>query len=216
LIVGAATVVGLIILFGPHRDDEGPPPTEVVVVETAPPQQVAGPTSVPPPTTRPAQTPNPQSIGFDREAIRRIDPNAVIVSITAYGMPARVGLQTQNSADQLSSGSFVPDRGVNVACLPDVQYASPCTSYVLVKKGATIVVSAGNSLAGFWPSLDHLRGPGCDIGKVSADRTCTVQASSDLDYVAVYYGSDSSGDYVYPRCPPNRGTSTSEWIRRCQ
>jgi hypothetical protein len=159
-------------------------------------------------------------VGFDKTTLR-LDPDAVIVAITAYGMPARVAIVVQNDGDRLSTGMFDPARGVNTGCLPDTQFPGPCVSYAVVRKGASVNITAGNSRAGFWPNLDFLRGPGCDLGRTGdRDHVCTITVSADVEFVAVYYGEDTpNGLYQFPKCPAGealeRARASSQWARRC-
>jgi hypothetical protein len=191
--------------------------------DDTPPVQSSGP----PVATMIAPSPAPQSgnnsqTGIDKDALRRLDPNALLITLTAHGMPARVGIQAQNDSEVVSRGTFVLGK-MNTACIPETQYPAPCVSYMLVKRGATVNVQFGDSRAGFWPLFGYIRGGGCDReGGGSIDRTCSIIMLSDVDMTAMYYGDTTpSGRYQYPKCPvpeerSRPGATVEPWIARCQ
>lgn len=183
--------------------------------------KVTAPTVVPPtivdvvaPTVPAAVTAAPGFYGpaaIDRDALREgYDEDAVLLTITAYGMPARVSATADNPDDSYSNG-FVS------SCPPDDIYPQPCVSYVLAKRGASVTVSVGDSRAGYWPVLDYVRGAGCDIVGNGRDQTCKISLSSDVDLVALYSGGENPGlsYYAFPTCPTQRGAATSAWQSRC-
>ncbi len=215
LLLGGLGLAGLIIFLGGGDKDDPEP----VVEATSAPTTVAAAPNVPVATRQTSQT-NPQPSGVDKDALRLRDPNNVIVTVAAYGLPARVGITAQNDSEVKSRGVYVAGNA-NLACLPDAQYPNACVSYMVVPRGATVTVTAGDSRAGFWPVLDSLRGPGCEkAGNGDRDVSCTLTLAGDADFTATYYGDTTpSGRYVFPKCPvaSERGSATtSPWIARCQ
>ena len=114
LLIGALTIGGLIIFLAGGGGDDTPKDGPVA---TSAPVQAVVPSTAPAPTQRPSTT-QAQPSGFDKNSLRLNDPNNVVLSITAYGMPARVSLQAVNAGDTKSNGSFDAGRGTNAACLP--------------------------------------------------------------------------------------------------
>lgn len=216
VLAGALGIVGLIIVLGGGGGGSSDVTAKETVVPTTPPVAAA---TIAQPTRAPSAT-NAPPAGFDKEQLRNRDPNAVIVTVTAFGMPARVGIEAQNAGEVRSRGMFVAGN-LNLACLPDAQYPNACVSYIVVQRGATVTVTAGNSRAGYWPILEKLSGGGCDRTAPNSDKdvTCTITVFQDADIVATYYGDTTpDGKYFFPKCPANRGAAaaTSPWIARCQ
>jgi hypothetical protein len=206
-------ITGLIILTGGGGDD-----APAAVGTTAPTQNTGGGNSA---ATVPPSSSSPQTTGFDREALRGGDPEAVVVTVAAFGLPARVSVTADSPDDVISQGMFDPAEGVDFACLPDDQYPNPCVSFVVVKRGAAVTITAGNSRAGFWPNLDRLEGGGCTMPGTGTDTdvTCGFSAFQDADVIAYYYGdTTASGKYLYPNCPvaSDRGNNPPAWASRCQ
>lgn len=148
---------------------------------------------------------------FDREALKEGNPDAVVLTITAYGLPARVSAQVTDSDNQKIAQGYIK------SCAPEDLFPEPCVSYWVVKRGATVTVTAGDSLAGYWPNLDAVTGPGCNLSGGGTDQTCTLNLLSDVDLTAVYSGGESPGlaHYQYPTCPTQRQRPPS-WASRCR
>ena len=87
-----------------------------------------------------------------------------------------------------------------------------------MKKGAVVKLSAGDSKAGYWPVLESVRGPGCNLEENGKDQTCTITVVGDVEYTAKYYGGESPGKlhFTYPECPTQRGNNPPAWMSRCQ
>ena len=207
MLLAGGTVVGLITWFlWPGGDDGKPTPTPAttVAVATVP----SGGSTVP---TIPPGSSAPQPAGIDRKALTAGYPDGALLTITAYGMPARV------SAIIEDEDNTVFTHGAIKQCVPDEQFPDPCVYYWLVKKGTPATITAGDSRAGYWPSLESVAGAGCDIKGDGVDHTCTITLSADADIVATFYGGESPGlaHYVYPVCPTNRGPSSPAWASRC-
>ena len=214
-ILGASIIAGFIIFMGGGGDGEGGGSKDADL-PTSPPQAV----SAPAPTSAPANPTVRPSSASGKDALRARFPDSAIVTIAAYGMPARVNIVAQNDSQVLSRGVYI-EGDVDLACLPDAQYPRPCVSYMIVPRGATVTVSAGEALAGPWPVLDSLKGPGCDQkGTGGRDVSCSVTAGGDMDFIATYYGQDTpNGRYDYPKCPASevaRLRAASPWAARCQ
>jgi hypothetical protein len=211
LLAAIGGVIGFIVFTG-GGDNGG---TEAVLPTSQPP--VVG-SSAPAATSQPSTTEALQT-GTEKETLRANYPNSVVITITAFGMPARVGIEAQNDAEVFSRGVYIAGN-TNLACLPDAQYPNPCVTYMVVQRGATVTVQAGNSRAGYWPILESLSGGGCDRPGTGDDRdiTCTLTLFQDADISARYYGEDTpNGRYDFPKCPAGAaGSATSEWIKRCQ
>ncbi len=172
-------------------------------------------------TSAPASPPPPPPPMFDREALRGRDRNAVVLTITAYGMPARIGVQAANDSEVRSRGAFDAGLGVDYACNPDTQYPNPCVTYIVTQRGANVTVTAGDARAGLWPLLESLEGGGCKLTDGATDKSCTVTLAADIEMTARYYGEDSSGKHPFPKCPPNTAEyrarfPSSAWLARCQ
>jgi hypothetical protein len=214
--LGAAIITGFIIFMGGGGDSGGSPSREEDVPTSLP--QAAGSGAAP---TRPAgnATARPTTAS-PKDALRARFPGSVIVTVTAYGMPARVGITAADDSQVLSRGVYV-EGNLDLSCLPDQQYPAACVSYVIVKPGVNVTISAGEARAGPWPVFDSLKGPSCDQkGSGDRDVTCTATAAADMDFVATYYGSDTpNGRYDYPKCPASeiaRLRASSPWAARCQ
>lgn len=212
LLIG--TAAGLLAIFGPpllDDDDEPEPEPEPVPVESVIAVQPADSGAPAPPTTvkSPAVVvPVPVATKPPADDLRG-DPNNVILTIVAYGMPARV------SARPTNPNATVRER-VREVCIPDTQFPNPCITDYVVPKGTEVVVTAGDSLSGYWSSLDSVTGGGCTIaGGTGRDQTCTFTVLSDIELEARYYGSDSTAPkFLYPACPP-RAQNPPAWLSRC-
>ena len=109
------------------------------------------------------------------------------------------------------------------AVRPRVSRASTVAPYLLnsfTNPGKSSVppqaaISAGDSLAGYWPALDYVSGA-CNLTGNGQDQTCTITVFQDTDVIAVYYGGESPGlsHYTYPTCPTQR-TNPPAWAARC-
>lgn len=184
------------------------------VATPEPPPPASASTAIPPRTTG-GNAPPPIRLD-DKEELRGRDRDAVVLTVTAYGMPARIGIQATNDAEVLSRGNYAADRGVDAACLPDVQYPGACVSFIVTKRGATVTVTAGDARAGFWPILEYVRGAGCDIADGSKDESCTLSLAGDVDMTALYSGDYSGGKVQYPTCPVPRPPARNDWESRCR
>ena len=180
----------------------------------------ADPTSLPPtvaapsevaPTQPPSSTGSHGAAGIDKDELKEGYDDAVVLVMTGYGMPPRLSAAAVNPDEELS-GAFVRQ------CIPDDLYPEPCVSYLIVRRGASVMVQAGDSRAGYWPNLDYVRGGGCDLKGNGQDQTCTITLFQDTDIVAVYSGGESPGllHYQYPTCPTQRGNNPSAWTSRCR
>lgn len=189
---------GLLLIMGGAIIVNDPEPADPEPVPTA--QAAATATAMT--SSQPTQPRNPPPL-FDRNTLRGRDPNAIIITVAGYGLPARVGIQAANDDEVLARGAFDPAQGVERACKPQTQLPGPCISYMVVKRGASVTVTAGDARAGNWPALDYLRGAGCDIVGDGKDHTCRVTLGADADLEARFYGSESPGTkFQYPTCPP--------------
>ena len=150
LLLGGLGVIGFIIFMAGGGGDDGPP----APVATTSGAQAGAPTA---PAAAPTSS-NAAPAAGSKESLRRGDPNATILTITAYGMPARVSVQAQNASEVKSQGMYDPGRGTDFACTPDTQYPNPCVTFIVVQRGAMVTVTAGDSRAGFWPVFSYLRG----------------------------------------------------------
>lgn len=214
-------IAGIVIVTGITGGSDDDPPA--AVDPTPPPPGVTASTSTVTATATATSGPTGRpTTSFDKEALRAGNPDAVVVTVAAYGLPARVSLVATNSDELLSQGMFDPGKGVDFSCLPDDQYPNPCVGYLVVTRGAEVTVTAGNSRAGFWGILDRLEGGGCSIPGSGGDQdtTCSFSAFQDADISAYYYGETTpSGRFDYPTCPvaAERGTyAATSWIARCQ
>lgn len=216
--VAGGTLAGLIIWFnwpGGGADDVPAPTPVVTVVNTIEPEPgdgVSGPTAAP-------ASAAPQAASADREAITAGYPEGALLTITAFGMVARVGATFEDEENSVfTRGMFARD--TTTQCVPDEQYPDPCIYYWLVKSGTVVTVTAGEALAGWWPSLEYVRGPGCDLTGNGLDQTCTLTLAADVELVATYYGGESPGNphYTYPVCPTRREgpPAPPAWTARCR
>lgn len=192
---------GLIILLGPGPGggdgSPTPEPTSAPVVGNDSPATVSPAQQ---PTRAPATAPPTRpGTGGEGEAI---------VTIIAYGMPARVAPTLAGSNDTLR-GEF------REQCIPDIQFPRPCVIDYPVQKGTSITIRAGNSLAGYWPVLKSVKGPDCNLGEASRDQECTFTVFGDLEYEARYYGTENNTELLYPKCPTQRGNNPPAWASRC-
>lgn len=206
--LGAAGLIGWMIWGGAGGGGNGGGPT--------PTQQAQLPPTVPSaPTAADAQPTTTTVYGpaaFDREKLREGHPDAVILTITAFGLPARIGAEIADADNQKL------DSGQVKTCTPDEIYPDPCVWYWVVKRGTAVAVSAGDSRAGYWPDLDFVQGPGCNLkGGSGVDQSCALTLESDVDLTAVYFGSESPGlaHYQYPTCPTQRSRPPA-WASRCR
>ena len=207
LLLGAG-LLGLIILVGPgpfDGDDGG----------DAPPATTDGSAASgdggPPPTSAPAQ-PTARGASTARPSATLAPTDEVVLRIVAYGLPARVSAHLRPGEEGMRT--YFPK-----SCAPEEIFPDPCVAEYTVKKGTTVVVSAGDSLAGYWPGLKSLKGPGCDIvGPVPRDQECTLTLVGDVELVAVYVGSESppAREFPYPECPHRPGNNLPAWLSRCK
>jgi hypothetical protein len=202
MLVGGGTLAGLIgwfVIYGGAGGSSDPTPTAVAVAPaTATRSAPSGPATIPPASVaKPTRTPS--------------TPSGVTLTITAYGLPARV------SATFADEDNDVLDHGTRAPCTPDELYPDPCVYYWVVRKDAAVTISAGDALAGYWPALDSVSGPGCDITGNGRDQTCTLTVSADIELVAKFSGGESPGlaHYVYPTCPTQRDRAPA-WASRCR
>ncbi len=213
LLLAGGLALLIVLIIPVVRPD--PAPTPPIITATPAELPAGGGNATPPPaSTSPPVASPPRA---DRATLVRGYPaDALVLTVIVHGMPGRV-TATFADGDVYTQGVYVPSSGGSAACLPDAQYPEPCISYWVAKRGAAFTLTAGNALAGFWSSLDHVRGPGCDIGRVGArDESCNLTLGTDLEYEAVYYGSSSAdGEFTFPKCPRDRGAATG-WIARCQ
>ena len=133
-----------------------------------------------------------------------------ILTIVAYGMPARISAAPKDPS--ASMGSTVRE-----VCIPETQFPKPCITDYRVKKGTEVVITAGDSLAGYWPELESVEGGGCNITPGDKDVSCTLTLVGDVEVVAKYSGGENPGlwHYVYPTCPTQRGNSPPSWAKLC-
>ncbi len=200
-------VAGLIIFFNPPGGDDDPSgddepqPTAASIVE----RPTTAPT-VPAATTRAVQSAPPA-----RPPGLQVGPDEAVLTLIAYGLPARFSPTLEGSNDTLR-GEF------REQCTPDIQYPNPCIFDYVVKKGTNVTIHAGDSRAGLWPVLKSVRGPGCTLdGGDGRELSCTVTVGADMSFEAKYFGSQSvDSEYIYPACPKNRGNSPQGWMSRCQ
>ena len=162
----------------------------------------AQPTPRPQPTTRPTQTADEELRG---------SPDNVILTVTVYGMPGRVG------AEAIDRNIEIRQRQKG-SCSPDDQYPEPCVTYYVAKHGTEMRIYGGDSRAGYWPVLSSVSGAGCNLSEpFRADFSCPVTLLSDIGVEARYYGSSTNGGTVfYPKCPAALGDSRPGWAARCQ
>lgn len=204
-------LIAIIAIFGPRLadgDDDDPKPAPTSQGHPSgggrpvTPAPTAQPTVRPQPTTRPTQTADEDLRG---------DPNNVILTVTVYGMPGRVG------AEPLDRSLEIRQRQKG-SCSPDDQYPEPCITYYVAKRGTAMRIYGGDSRAGFWPVLDTVTGAGCNVsGLLGADFSCPVTLLSDMGVEAHYSGSSTNGGTVsYPKCPANLGNVRPGWADRCQ
>lgn len=206
-------LLGILTIFGPRLggDDSAPPPGP-----TRPPQDIptvsGGNTAPPPPTSVPEPTKATTGEMGSPDDDLRGDPGNVILTITVYGLPGRVG------AELVDKGQEMRQRQAK-ACVADL-YPEPCITYYIVKPGTSLRITGGDARAGMWPVLEYFRGAGCNVeGPVSKDFSCQVVITSDTNAEARYYGDTTpSGRYSYPKCakPGDRGNVLSAWMERCQ
>jgi len=207
-VLTGATLAGIILIMGPRilpggEDEDAPTPSPVV-------SPAAQPTIA---ATRPPATAAAipaQSTPALNDDLRGGSEN-VILTIIAYGMPARISARAEDPTVAVKAR-------VREQCIADVQFPNPCITDYVVRRGTVLIVEAGNSLSGFWPSLDYVRGSGCDLKESAADQTCRIQLDSDASVEAMYFGGESPGDphYQFPTCPTNRGNSPQPWMSRCR
>ena len=210
MLLAGGTIAGLIGWFvfpGGGEDKPAPQLASTTVAEATLPHGggAVAPTVVP-------SSPVPGRAGIDREALTAGYPDGALLTITAYGMPARVSAALENEDDSVFT------RGTVKQCVPDEQFPDPCVYYWLVKKGTSATITAGDSRAGYWPSLESATGAGCNLAGDGLDHTCTITVAADVDIVATYYGGESPGlaHYTYPVCPTNRGPAPPAWASRCR
>lgn len=221
IVIAGGTVAGLIGFFvvpdGDDGDDPPPTPAVTIVATATRPPEPDGSSSVV--TVPPAATVVAKPSGIDRKALTDGYPEGALLTITVFGMPARVGATFEDEANSVyTRGMFVRDPGT--ACMPDQQYPDPCIYYWLVKPGTNVTVTAGDSRAGYWPAFEAVHGPGCElVGGDSGgqDVSCTLTLALDVEMVATYYGSERPGlaHYTYPVCPTQRGEQPPSWAARC-
>lgn len=209
LLLGAG-LVAIIGLFGPRLvdgddDDKAPKATPVPTIAVsngAPATQV--------PTSAPTARPGPTTRATPVDDLRG-DPNNAILTITAYGMPARVSAAAEDPSISVRQRQ-------KASCSPDDQYPEPCVTYYVAPRGTTLKVTAGDSRAGYWPALDFVRGAGCDLQGDGRDLTCIIALTGDVEVTAQYYGGENPGlfHYQFPTCPTQRGNNPPAWAARCR
>ncbi|MFN8617554.1 MAG: hypothetical protein U0837_10685 [Dehalococcoidia bacterium] len=194
-------LLAIIAIFGPRAfgdDDEQVQPAPTA--EGLPsgggspltPAPTAQPTARPQPTTRPTQTADEELRG---------SPDNVILTVTVYGMPGRVGAETIDRSIEIRQRQ----KG---SCAPADQYPGPCVTYYVAKRGTAMRLYGGDSQAGYWPAIDYVSGAGCSISRpLIGDFSCPFTLESDMSVEAGYYGSEGSAPgtiYRYPNCPPSK------------
>lgn len=204
-------LIAIIAILGPRAfdgddDDPAPAPTAEGLPSggggAVTPAPTAQPTARPQPTTRPTQTADEELRG---------SPDNVILTVTVYGMPGRVG------AEPIDRSIEIRQRQKG-SCSPDDQYPEPCVTYYVAKRGTEMRIYGGDSQAGYWPALSSVSGAGCNVsGPLRADFSCPVTLLSDMGVEARYYGDTTNGGTVYyPKCPASLGNSRPTWASRCQ
>ena len=202
--LGAAGLITWTIVNGGGGGGDKTPTADATQL----PPTVSEPSAVAP--TQPPSSSRPHApAGVNKEELKEGFDDAAVLVITAYGMPARVSAAADNPDEELS-GAFVKQ------CIPDDIFPEPCVSYLVVKRGASVTVQAGDSKAGYWPVLDSVSGA-CNLTGNGQDQTCTFTLYQDSDIVAVYSGGESPGlsHYQYPTCPTQRGNASAPWTSRC-
>jgi hypothetical protein len=97
-------------------------------------------------------------------------------------------------------------RDIAAPCMGD-NYPDPCVYVAIVNRGAEFTLYAGDSRAGFWPSLESTNGPGCSYSGVPPqEKVCTSSLTENREIDVYYYGGESPGllHYTYPTCPTRR------------
>ena len=96
------------------------------------------------------------------------------------------------------------------ACIGAEFFPEPCRNWMFVKKGARVTLTAGDSRAGWWSSLDRSEGSAeCTTAQPYPRDTvqlCSFTMDSDR-HISIYWsGGESPGlsHYVYPTCPTQR------------
>jgi hypothetical protein len=200
-VLGTAIIV-VPIVNGGDDDDAKPQPVTQVSGGGGGAQQPT--TAGKDPTVRPGPTQRPTPVDDLRG-----DPDNVILTITANGMPARISAQATNPSVEVRQRQ-------KASCVPDDQFPGPCVTYYVAKRGTEMKITAGDSRAGYWPVLQGVHGGGCELPESSQDVSCTINLQSDVEVTATYYGSDTpNGTYVFPVCPAKRSSPQPSWASRC-
>ncbi len=216
LLAGGLAIMATLIVPRVIRQDDSVPVATVTATAAAAPEPNR------PAAATPSNTSPRGAQIADRTALVQGYPaDSVVLSVVAFGMPARISATFEREADRYTSGLYISGSGGQHACSPDEQYPEPCIYYWVAHRNAALRLTAGNALAGFWPDLDSLRGPGCNIARTNADATCTLTLGADQQFEATYYGSQSGqGEYRFPVCPTGesrtRASTLSTWVGRCR
>lgn len=100
-------------------------------------------------------------------------------------------------------------------------FPDPCRNWYLVKKGAKVTITGGDSRSGWWSSLDRTEGSAaCTTHEpYSSDtvRICSFTMDSDYKISMYWYGSEFPGltHFVYPTCPTQRKATDRPFAARC-
>lgn len=209
LLLFGAGLTAIIAIMGPRilPDDEAEPEPEpapsVSVVAGGGEKPVSSVTAAQP--TRAQSSAPVRPIPDDL----RSDPNDAVLTIVAYGLPARISATARDPAISLR-------QRVREFCSPDI-YPEPCITDYVAKKGTVLTITAGDSRAGPWPVLDYVTGGGCNLKGNGDDLKCEITLTGDIQVEAWYYGEVSGAPaFQFPKCPPDKGSNPPAWVSRCQ